>query len=376
MMRIYLLSLLMLISHICFAGTSPVLPPPTNLSSEQDSVLQDCINNGAALGLTGAEIDTACPANRSPIPFTNNRVNQVTSNNNNTPNGNGNGNNSVSLNDINSPQGMNAGMEFGDLGVWANLSHTRSEYSLIPWESDSSAFQVGAHKNVGPSGIMGISIGIAGTEVDTLFNGGEQELTDYSVALYGSTLVTNNISVGANLGYIFRDMDQFRLGVGAGGFAIGEQVNGKTDSNTWFASANVDGYWQVQAFSLGSHASVLYSSEEIDGFTETGATGGATNAVADQENDLGVLRVGFDIGYTNPGFVEPYLALDYLYYFENQTVSAISSTAIDDDDTEFVYSIGARFYRDNVTGSISYSDNFSRDFLDYSTVNATITIDL
>ena len=368
--------LLLLVSRVALAGVGPVTPP-VSLPSEQDSVLSDCISNGISLGLSNAEIDSACPANRSPIPFTNNRINQISRTQKNAPgSGNGDNANTASLNDVNSPQGLNAGVQLGDFGFWANVSHTNTEYSLIPWDAQSSAFTVGAHKDIGPSGIMGISFGLGGTEVDTLFNGGEQEMTDYSLSLYASTLINNTFSVGANAGYIFREMEQFRTGVGGTTpFALGERVIGGTESDTWFASANLDGYWQVQAFSIGAHSSVLYSSEDIDGFTETGTTG-ATNGVRSQDNEVGVLRLGFDVGYTNPGFVEPYFGLDYLYYFDSETVSSLSSTAVDNDDTEFVYTFGARFYRDNLSAVISYSNNFSREFMDYDTLNAVISIDL
>lgn len=384
----YTFLLLVIVSNNLMAGTGPAPPPPSpspSLPSEQQSILEDCISNGRLLlGLSDQEIDRRCPATSNGLQFTVERTNQSI-NSNNTSQNNGSGNNNSGQQTLGSllygdAAGLNAGSVLNNISVWGSASKSDSEYSLVPIESDTGSAMVGAHTAVSDKGIIGISFGITGTSVDTIYNAGEQELTDYTFAAYGSMAVNDNISVGVNGGYMFREIDQFRNGAsvtgGAAPFLPNEVVNGDTESDTWFVSANVDGFWHFDAFIIGLYTGVLYTEEEVDGFTETGATSNATATVGGQAIQTGLFRLGFDIGYTNPGYFEPFVGLEYLNYFEQDEIQVLSSTAVDSDDSEFIWSAGLRLFGDGITGSITYRNNFSREFLDYDSLNFLLSVDL
>lgn len=353
----------------------------TVIPSEQDSILQTCLANGNALGLTGAEIDAVCPATTDGLRWTVERVNQPTNTfSSNLPFNSG----SASSTDPNREEqtlgsllygeeaGVNAGSFLNSINVWGSASKSSSEYTLIPIESDTGSAMIGAHTSIGETGLIGISFGIAGTDVKANYNGGEQELKDYSFAGYVGTMITDNISVGANGGVSFRDIDQFRINALAGP-TFGQVINSETESDTWFISGSIDGFWEFDAFVFGAHSSIFYSEEEVDGFTETGAV---TNTVASRDIETGLFRIGFDIGYAKPKVYEPYIGIAYLNYFEQPEINVLSSAAADTDDDEFVGSAGIRFFGESISGSVSWNRNFSRDFLDYDSLNLLLSVDL
>ena len=382
--RFFTLSILILLASKAFAG---VAPPPASLPSEQDSILQDCISNGSSLGLSNIEIDSICPATSNGLQWTVKRTNQgIDSFSNNLPFNSGSAGSTDPDRDeqtlgsllYGDQAGMNAGSWMNSVNVWGSANSSDSEYTLVPIESDTGSAMIGAHTNLNDSSIIGISFGISGTTVNTIYNSGEQDLTDYTVAGYVGSMLTNNISVGANGGYSFRNIDQFRTGVGGTTpFTINEIVNGDTESDTWFVSASIDGFWQLDSFIFGAHSSLMYSEEDVDSFTETGVTSGATAQVGSQSIETGQFRLGVDVGYTYPGYFEPYVGLTYINYFEQDDISVLSSTSTDDDDSEFIWTAGLRFFNDSgVTGSVSYSKNFSRDFLDYDSLDVLFSLDL
>ncbi len=381
--QFFVFLIIIISSHFANAGTGPA---PPSLPSEQQDIIDSCVSNGSALGLNNTQIDALCPATTDGLQWTVERLNQPTNTfSSNLPFNSG----SAASSDPDRQEqtlgallygkeaGVNAGSFLNSINVWGSASKSSSEYSLVPTESDTGNAMIGAHTSIGETGLIGLSFGIAGTDVKTAYNTGEQNLKDYSFAAYIGTMITDNISVGANGGVSFRDIEQFRTGVGGTtAFTIGETVNSSTDSDTWFISGSIDGFWEFDAFVFGAHSSIFYSEEEVDGFTETGATSNATAAVASRDIDTGLFRIGFDIGYAKPKVFEPYIGVAYLNYFEQPEITVLSSTAADTDDDEFLASAGIRFFGETISGSVSWNRNFSRDFLDYDSLNLLFSVDL
>ena len=282
--------------------------------------------------------------------------------------------------------GLNAGTTFeeilGGLTVWGSLTHNSVENDLTStsWDSDTNNLMVGAHASLNENMILGGSFGYQSTDVDTFFNGGEQDIDGYTFAGYFGWLVNDWISFDVAGGLSFSETDQERrvsaFEVATGGtfapLGAGAVVTSDIDSDTWFVSTNLTAFKTYDRWVVDGHIGYLRSETDQDASTESG--GGLSQSIAGRNSDFGQLRIGTNIGYQWRDNMEPFVGVDYIndLTFEKVRVAAGQVQPANDDD-EIQATAGFRYFGESLSGILQFRNSFGRDDIDNFSIEAVIS---
>lgn len=263
-------------------------------------------------------------------------------------------------------QGMAAGGGEGKIGVWINSGWSDIENDLSSTAMDGDVFSVfgGADYMVTDRLFLGVSAGWETSDIDTTFNRGTIESDGFTIAPYALFVINNWLTFDASAGYSWLNYDTTRTNL------AGTLVNGSFDSNRWFASANLTGYYSVNNWNLSGSVGYLYTKEEQDSFTESDGT-----LNRDQTVKLGQINVGATVGYSL-GKMEPYVTATYqIDTTRTDIVVGTNQAQPANDETGFILGGGVRFsLSDRVSGALEATTEEGREDVSSTTVNGTIRI--
>lgn len=260
-------------------------------------------------------------------------------------------------------QSAGDGFDF-PIGVWGVYQHSDSEDTFAATAFDSNRDGVLAGVDFSPwdNFLAGAAVGLANVDVNTTFNGGNQDVQEISIIPYlGARLSEQlgtemDVSFDLAVGYTDIDIDQFRLSGAA-------RVTSTVEATRRFFAGNVNVGKPVCAFYVGGTAGILVARDSYDSFTESDGT-----TVGSREVDLSQIRIGGDISYlfeTGYGLWEPYANVTYENDYEAQTLIVAGAVQPDNDTDDFLIGLGLRFYsQDNITASFDYNTVVGREDFD------------
>ena len=262
--------------------------------------------------------------------------------------------------------GMSAGGGDGRLGVWFSGGWTGIEDDLVStaYDGDVFNFLFGGDYRFNDRFIGGIALGYESADIDTAFNVGNVSSDGWTIAPYAGFVLNRYFTVDISGGYSWVDYDLRRTN------AAGATVTGHFNSDRYFASAGLNGFYAVNKVLLSARASYSYTNESQEAFTESDGT---VNSARDVK--LGTLRLGGQIGY-DLGKVQPYLSATYIYDAKLTKVTVGAGQAAPSNDRSG-YDIGGgvRFaLSDRVTGGIEGTTQVGRDNFDSTTVSGNLRI--
>lgn len=260
--------------------------------------------------------------------------------------------------------GMAAGSgERAPIGAWAGYSYTDTENDFVSTAFDSRRHTALFGLDVMPRDdvLLGVSVSLERSDVDTRFNGGEQGITAISFAPYVGFLLTDWLTVDAAAGVGSVQTDQFRTAGGA-------RITSDVESLRVFANVNATGTWAFGPLLASGRAGLLYVTQEDDRFTESNGV-----VIGDTRSRLGRFLLGGELAYA-AGAWEPYLGATFEHDFSRDRVSFAPGVAQPRSDaSDVLFAAGVRYYgRDDVSGSIEYSSVLGRRNLDEHTVSANV----
>ncbi len=280
--------------------------------------------------------------------------------------------------------GRSAGDAFGGWSLWG--SYSRASYDadlpinsavqpIASYDADQDSFLFGADRFLGDKLLYGLALGFESTDIDTDYNGGNNETDGFTVAPYIAYLINDIFSIDFMIGYSDLEYETDRIDNVSGG-----TITGKFDSTRWFTAANLNAVYTYNQWVFGGRLGFIYTDEEQDPYSENGPNTART--IGERNVDLKQLVAGLYTAY-NIGSLEPFISA---YYFNDLSrddgenagglPSNIGSTQPDDDD-EFQVGLGVRyFYRDTVSGSLEYNKVLSRDKFDADVFLITLRLDL
>lgn len=248
--------------------------------------------------------------------------------------------------------GMAAGETELGIRVWGNVEGRsfRDTFPTTAFEADVHALTVGADMPIGDSILVGVVAAYEDQEVDTFFNTGSQTIDQYQGAVYGGWLFGERFSLDGAIGYARMDIEQDR---GLPGFGI---ISSSTDGHRWFASVNLNAYYELGPALLDASTGVLYARDRLAAFTESN---GLVNP--GQTTRLGQWRIGVQI--TLPlrqrllgGDLSLYASTFHVKDFERTRVRVAPNQLLPrDDDTELELATGVRYQAgESTTASLEY----------------------
>ena len=275
----------------------------------------------------------------------------------------------VSTNSKINRHGLNAGDMFNNISVWGsfNRNNLDDDFFNTSYDSDTNSFLVGADIQPQDNMVAGIAIGYEDTDVDTIFNSGEQDQDGITIAGYFGYLINDNFSIDASAGYTSVEYDQSRIatGVDPNFFTVaGSTVSSEFDADRYFIAGNVNGFWVHNNWLLGANAGLVWGEEDQDDFTES--SGAISAGFAGQDFETGLLRIGGNVAYDNQSGFTPYFGLEYLNEFERDDIVLSPGLAQpENDEDEFVLTLGVSYFgNQSISGDINVNVSVGRDDID------------
>ena len=161
------------------------------------------------------------------------------------------------------------------VGMWASYQTSRFSDAFAATSSDSDTDTVFAGIDFSPweGSLFGVALGYENTATDTQFNGGQQDLSGFSVIPYLGIAIDDytdldvDISTDLAFGFSKLDLTQFRTDPGTGA-----RVTSETDSFRAFVSWNVSAARAYDNWYFATCAGLLVAKDTQSAFTESDAT--------------------------------------------------------------------------------------------------------
>jgi outer membrane autotransporter protein len=249
------------------------------------------------------------------------------------------------------------------IGAWAGYSYTDTENDFVTTAFTSKRHNVVMGLDTMPkeNWIVGVSVALERTSVNTRFNGGEQDITGISVTPYVGYLLSDWLSIDAAFGISSVSTNQFRTSGGA-------RITSDVDSTRVFGNINATGTWTFGSLLASSRAGLLYATQDDDGFRESNG-----NTFQDNRTSVGRFLLGGELAYS-AGSYEPYVGATFEHDFTRTRVNFAPGVAQPKaDDSDVLFAVGLRYYGgDDVSGSIEYTTLLGRRNLDEDSISANV----
>ena len=279
--------------------------------------------------------------------------------------------------------GLAAGDEYSDWSVWSSFSHNKFDADIpinsatqpvASYDADQNTVFIGADKFIMNKWILGLTVGYENTDIDTLYNGGNNETDGYTIAPYAAYLINDIFSVDFAAGYTSLNTDTDRIDN-----ATGNTITGNFDSDRWFVTTNLNATIYRGPWILGGRIGLLYTEEEQDGYTEIGGTTART--LGQRNIDLTQGLVGINVAYSGNKF-EPFASVTYYNDLSRDDGSSTGGLPVNfgsvqpDDDDEFQTGLGVRYFGESIDGSFEWNNVVSRNNFDGHSVLLLLRLSL
>lgn len=288
--------------------------------------------------------------------------------------------------DISSPTvGAMLMMAMGDGALagyspWLGYSRSRfdSDVRIARYDAEVDNLQIGVDRMWGNDWLLGVALGSESIDTQTRYNGGGQQADGVTITAYGSHWLDEACSLNLMLGYGTSSTDQSRIDPdesNPGNPAIGRASYDATRLLADFSGSLLrhSGRWVG-----GSRLGVLYASERVDGYTETGLNNPRT--VGDSTPELLQFYVS---GEASRSFrhLDVYGLLGYRYDIardEGQEAGALPAgiETVPDDRDEVELALGVRMFRANgFAASLEWLETLTRDDFSNSTISLLVRME-
>ena len=261
--------------------------------------------------------------------------------------------------------GLNAGDGAIGYGAWISYAYSdyENDFSFTAFDGDTHSVLAGFDIAPWENTLFGIAVGYESTDIDTTFNGGNQETDGYTIAPYFGALLTDTWSVDFSFGYSNLDTDQFRIAPG-----IGTVVTSSPDADRWFGSFNLNGLTTYGNWIIGGRMGTLYAQTDQDAFTESSGT-----VIAASKTELGQWNLGADVAYSY-GEWEPYARASYQRDWNQTEVTLIGvNRQPSNDDDDVLVGAGIRYFgAKGISGNFEWIKRLGRNDFDEDTFAISI----
>ncbi len=256
----------------------------------------------------------------------------------------------LSASGFNLQSGLSAGDDENELGIWVSYdrSHFKNTFSRTRYKGNTDTLLVGVDYTLSDKLVLGSAFAYESSDIDTPFNGGNTQITGYSILPYIGYLINENWNVNVGAGISRLNYDQYRT-------VAGTRINGDTDSQRWFISANLNGTWMFDPFIISGNLGVISAGDNIDRYIESNGRLGEKN-----KSQLTTFSLGGEVTYILGEF-EPYFSLDFNHDNKaaGQRLSGLNQPS--DDRNDLLSALGVRYYgREGLSITAEFSKRLNR----------------
>lgn len=249
------------------------------------------------------------------------------------------------------PQGGGASAEDGLAhSFWVNYNSTDFEntFSRTRFDGAGDLMMLGYDLAFAENHVLGVALGSEKTEIDTQFNNGGLETEGSTITPYYGWLFSDNWSVDLAFGRTDLDTDQFRVLPEGLGPLSGTRVTSSASAERSFTTVNLNGFWTIGDFSLGSRLGYLSTKNEQDAYTESDGSEVAAGSL-----ELKQTQLGADIAYG--GRSQPYLGLTLMKDSSSERLVFPSGEQPAADDESLQLAAGWRYYGESFSATLEWN---------------------
>ncbi len=262
--------------------------------------------------------------------------------------------------------GLNAGELFKvPYGVWGSYSYTdyENDLSSTAFDGNSHGFLGGIDFSFWENTVLGVAFGYDRGDIDTTFNGGQQDTDIYTIAPYFGALLSDILSIDFTVGYSKVDYDQFRV-------TTGRTITSSPDADRWFGAFNLNAVTYYDKWILGGRVGALFANSNIDSYTESNGI-----FVTDSRTKLSTVNIAGDVAYSWNDY-EPFINLSYQNDFQLNEITVATGPQPSNDSDDILMTVGVRYFNNSgITGNLEYSKRFLREDFDEDRISVTIRAD-
>lgn len=253
-------------------------------------------------------------------------------------------------NELSNVTGGSAGNENNRLNGWSfylngsfNFGEKEASTRENGFDFDTAGITAGGDYQLSDTLIFGGALGYSQTDSDLVDNGGNAESDGYSLSFYGTHFIKNNLYFDAIVSYGNTSYDTSRTITFANNALNDDTFSGDTDGSHTAVNIGLgrnhalpDTGWEFSSYSR-----LAYNRIEIDGYSESSATGSALElAVGEQSIESLTTTLGTQVSKaisTGFGILVPHLQAEYHHEFKDDSRN-LSARYVNDPfgDTFFV----------------------------------------
>lgn len=246
------------------------------------------------------------------------------------------------------------------LGVWTSVGYSgiKDDHSSTETGGDVYYGAIGADYAITDHFVAGAAVSYDVLDLETGFNLGTQDSYGVGISPYLSVAISDFLSVNTIIGYAHTWGDMTRR---AGAVEAGALVTANHETDRYFTSVQVDGYYDIGDFSIGANTGVLLAQEHTYSFVESNGA-----RISGTTSKLGTYSAGLTgshfLDISTDLFLEPYLSYTYSTDFmrDDIKVSAGLEEHANDHDA---HTIGAGlniYINDTMSGGLDFRSEYGR----------------
>lgn len=219
-------------------------------------------------------------------------------------------------------KGVSAGNYANGVNLWFNatFAHLHNDVSSTHHKGDLVNALVGLDYEVSDDVRAGVGVGYESSGYVTSANYGGVRGTGGMIVPYMAFDLDDMWRIDLQVGYAKLNYHLRRLDPGDTLL----KILGETDGHRYFGAANMNAMHQCHAWHFNSRIGLLYASENIDAFTDTSG-----RAATQRKTKLGRLDTTFNAVYNVKRMVEPFVAVNPLWDFNQTNVSVYRAQLLD-----------------------------------------------
>ena len=151
--------------------------------------------------------------------------------------------------------GLAAGDGYVGLGYWASFNYSDFDADIpinslvqpiASYDADQKTAFIGVDTMFMDAFVIGLTLGYENTDIDTAYNGGNNETDGYTIAPYAAYLINDIFSADVVMGYTSLGTDTDRIDNVSGGTILGD-----FDAERWFIATNLNATVSYEQWLLG-----------------------------------------------------------------------------------------------------------------------------
>jgi hypothetical protein len=264
---------------------------------------------------------------------------------------------------------LGEGLSTGDgkgMDAWVNTawSHPKNTLSSTAFNGDVFTGMVGVDYDLAPDMRAGLGFGYEATSFSTAINRGHVRSRGVALVPYVSYDFDDMVTFDLQAGFEHLDYDLSRMDPALTEYQ--HRITADTTGSRWFTILNANTGYEYDHFTFRGRTGLTYAHERRTSYNDTSAY-----FIGRDVDVLGRWDLGVTVGYDMDMMVEPFLGVNALWDFHQDTVTVHSNPGYSDATAPATVTKAGQEIPSHSRFAVIYSAGLKMDMM--KNLNATLT---